>query len=234
MRLPKALPYALVIAILYMIMAMFAIVSPNAVLLWMQANSAVHIDAFVIVLSVAAAILISRPTVAWFILCLIPLAFYMAVSVLYTGATPSTSMNTPVVTMYAIIIVGLPLAYKLCRADGIQLYHVYGVGMVGMSAALLSTPAVATLQFIQSEYGIASVVAIAALLLCALLLLLFPSKRMLTLLIALIMLYSSITALVALRRGNVVGTSVNMILFATVFYTAIKRRHYFPAQTNEQ
>jgi len=231
--IPRTIPYALAIAVLYMGMAVAVIASPNLTILWMQASGGIHADAFVVVLSVAAAILISRPSTAWFIMCLIPLAFYMFMSVSYASAI--NSPNVSVAVMYALIIVIFPLAYKLCRSDGIRLHHVYGVLIVGLSMALFSSPSVATLQFIQTQYGIIGVVATGILMISAVALLLFPSPRLLTLMIGLIMLYSAVTGYLAEQRGNHIGFSVNLILCATVFYTLIKRRRYFPpVQAHEQ
>jgi len=224
--LPKTFPLSQSIAILYMGMAMATIAAPNMTIRWMLNSYGVHADAFVVLLALATAILLTRPSTGWFVACLLPLAFYMFMSVSATSA-----QNSPLVTVsavYAVIIVTFPLAYKLCRGDGIQLHHVYGITVAVMAMAMLSSPPASALEFIEAAYGVITISTVVTLITSATLLLLFPSVRWLTVLIALIMLYSSSAALLSVQRGNPIGFFINMILFVTVFYTLIKRRRYFP------
>jgi len=231
--LPKTFHLSQAIALLYAGMAIATIAAPNMTIRWMLNSYGVHADAFVVLLALATAILLTKPSTGWFVACMLPLAFYMFMSVSATSA-----QNSPLVTVsavYAFIIVSFPLAYKLCSADGIQLHHVFGIAIAVMAMAMLSSLPAAALEFIESAYGIITVSTVVVLLISATLLLLFPSVRLLTVLIALIMLYSSSAAVISVQRGNPIGFFINMILFVTVFYTLIKRRRYFhPVKPDER
>jgi len=230
--LPKTFPLSQAIAILYAGVAIATIAAPNATIRWMLDSYGVHADAFVVLLALATAILLTKPSTGWFIVCIMPLAFYMFMSV-----SALSAQNSPLVTVsavYALIIVLFPLAYKLCRADGIQLHHVYGIMVAVMAMAMLSAPSTTTLEFIQSAYGAITLMEVVTLLSSATALLLFPSVRLLTVLIALIMLYSSSAAVLSAQRGNPVGFFINMILFVTVFYTLIRRRRYIPGKPHDE
>lgn len=227
--MPKTFPYSLAIAILYGVMAIAAISQPNPTILWMQKAYGIHTDTFVIVLSLSAGVLMSRPNSAWFILCMIPLAFYMFMSV--SLAAGINSPNVSVSVMYAVVIVAFPLAYKLCCIGGVYLHHILGVLVIGLSMALLSSPSVVTLQFIQTQYGIAGFTAVLTLLLSAIGLLVSPTQYSFMTLIGLMMLYAFITATAVALRGNLLGASINMILFVTMFYMIVKRRDYLAKST---
>ena len=228
MRFPSVrrlrIPYTFAIAVIYLIAAMAIVINPNATMIMMD-NTGISNDFFVVVLGFCAAVLLTRPSVWWFVFSLLPLGLYTIYAILY--AVGRDMPNAPVITVYAIMITVYPLAYRLCSRGGWKIHHVYGVTLLPLAVAILASPALGTIAWIQTTYGIYSFVLALSLGVGALVMLIAETRRSFITVLMMIMLFAATSSFFSFINRNYVGASINLLVFITAVYTMINTDEYF-------
>lgn len=222
----RRVPFSAVLAVMYIVTAISIISGPNRTIQYM-ADVGLHGDAYVIILAACAAILMGKPSNAWYIVAVTPLALYSAFSI-FTSISSGMG-NAGVTLMYASAITALPLAYRLCSAKGLRIHKLYGALFLPMAVAILASPPLGTVAWIQENYGVLSWTVASTLGIGAALVLLTVSRRVFFMFLVLLMGYSTSAIMLSINTNSPVGVSVNSIVFITLVYTMIKLDKYFPA-----
>lgn len=221
---PLHIPYTVALAVIYLIAAWAIIVNPNAPVRMMD-NTGISNDFFVIVLGFSAAILLTRPNVLWYVISLLPLGLYAVYAVIC--AISLDMPNAAVITVYSIMVAVYPLAYRLCSRDGWKIHHVYGVTLLPLSVAIFASPALGTVAFIQSAYGIYSFVLAISIGAGAFAMLLLGTPRSFWVVLFMVMLFAATSVYVGVINRNFVGSTINLLVFITAVYTLSNTNDYF-------
>lgn len=220
----RRIPYSSVLAVMYLITAIAIILSPSRVIQYM-ADVGLQSDGFVLILAICAAILMGRPNLGWYIIGLIPLALYSGFSIYL--AIKLNMGNVAVVFMYSIAITAFPLAYRLCRADGLKIYNMYGAVGLPLALALMASPTMGTVFWIQETYNIWPNFVAFTLGIGSALILITVSRIVFIMFLILLMGYAT-SAMFFSAGTSPVGVCINAIVFITLVYTMIKVDRYFP------
>lgn len=228
MKLPNLrrlhIPYSIAIAVIYLIAAMAITVNPNATMRMMDSTGLTN-TFYVVMLAVAAAVLFTRPNVWGFVFSLLPLVLYTIYAVIY--AVSRDMPNAAVIVVYAFMISLFPLAYRICSTNGIRIHHVYGITLLPLSVAIFRSPALGTIAWIQTTYGVYSFVVAFSLGIGAVVMLITGWRRSFLAVLMMIMLFAATSALFSFINQNYVTATVNLLVFITAIYTMINTEDYF-------
>lgn len=230
------IPFPIALAVMYIITAIAIIIRPNNTVNVMFESGFSNV-AFASLLTLGAAILLGRPSLVWYVLSLIPLAIYSIFAI--TFVSRNNMPNAAVLVIYSIIITLFPLAYRVCRADGWQIYHVYGVALLPLAIAIYASPPLGAVGFIQENWGVLSQLTAIVIGGTTAIMLVTRSRRWFIVVLAIAALYTSagiygnltqVDPITQASRPNLVGASINWLLLTTVTYTIMKTERYFTQQ----